>query len=384
MLLLYPQGKTHISHGDDLEKERARLEAAINTLQVGFLLIDADHNLVTLNARAQAMLHVVPPLPEEYFYKDLPIINNNFTMQKLEEVFSDETNLKGMIDECILKKKPLEKREVSFGKKYFHLMLSPIVVFKQKPEVIGCVLLIEDATEARVLEKSRDEFFSIASHELRTPLTAIRGNISLIEQYYSSTVSDERFKHMLSDIHISSQRLIHIVDDFLDSSRLEQGRITFAKEVVKVDELVEVISKEYQSVAKEKGVTLSYDKPKTTVVAIGDPDRIKQIVINLVSNSLKHTEKGKVSLTVTSSEKSVTVRVSDTGMGIAEEDKKKLFTKFQKTENHTYAKDATNGSGLGLYISKLLAQGMEGNVTLEESTVGKGSSFVLTLPIAKE
>src|SRR5213075_2929978 len=99
-----------------------------------------------------------------------------------------------------------------------------------KTEAIGTAILVEDVTEERVMARSKDEFFSIASHELRTPLTAIRGNTSLIQQYYKAQLKDGQLNEMVGDIHESSLRLIEIVNDFLDASRLEQGKMQFHPE----------------------------------------------------------------------------------------------------------------------------------------------------------
>ncbi len=267
-----------------------------------------------------------------------------------------------------------------FGKKYFHVMLSPIVTFKGKPDAIGCVVLIEDVTESRVAEKSRDEFFSIASHELRTPLTAIRGNVALIQQYFEEKIADKRFKQMLADIHDSSIRLITIVEDFLDSSRLEQGRITFKKESVALIPLIESVIKEFTPSVDRRQLTVRLEKGADTVSVMGDVNRIKQIMINLMGNSLKHTEKGSITLSVTDGNGMSMIRITDTGEGISDDVQKKLFTKFQRLTKDYFREDATNGSGLGLYIARMLAEGMGGSIILEKSVVGQGSTFLLTLP----
>ncbi|CAN5127056.1 hypothetical protein BH11PAT1_BH11PAT1_0160 [soil metagenome] len=379
MLLLY-SGQKEQENASDGDMWQARLEASINSMYVGFMLIDANHNLITLNARAQVLFHVMPPLTSNFFYKNLPIISKDFTMRGLEEQLSEVLDLKGMIDECILKKKPVEKRDVAFGKKYLHLMLSPIVMFKTKPEVIGCVLLIEDATEASILARSRDEFFSVASHELRTPLTAIRGNVALIQQYFMDKIADDRFKQMLSDVHQSSVRLISIVDDFLDSSRLEQGRIVFKKESVDLLPLLQKLVKEYEPTVKTKKLSIKLEKFLAPAVVVGDHDRIKQVLINLLGNSLKHTEKGGIVISLEDTKSFLLLRVTDTGEGVSGQAQKNLFTKFQRLASDPFTNDTSNGSGLGLYISRLLTEGMGGKIVLEKTAEGKGSTFLVSLP----
>src|SRR5207244_599033 len=126
--------------------------------------------------------------------------------------------LKSLIRECITTKKLITLKEVPLQNHFLKIVLTPIL---EKEEALGVVILADDITEAKIIQRSRDEFFSIASHELRTPLTAIRGNISLIQQFYGDTFKDKELVAMLSDVHESSLRLISIVNDFLDTSRLE-------------------------------------------------------------------------------------------------------------------------------------------------------------------
>src|SRR4030042_3337239 len=119
-------------------------------------------------------------------------------------------------------------------------------------------MVMEDISERKAIERSRDEFFSIASHELRTPLTAIRGNTSMILEYYGDALKDEQLKGMVMDIHESSIRLISIVNDFLETSRLEQGRIPFKNEPFDAPTLIEAVLKEYDVTGSRRKLYLRY------------------------------------------------------------------------------------------------------------------------------
>jgi signal transduction histidine kinase len=235
-----------------------------------------------------------------------------------------------------------------------------------------------------VLQRSRDEFFSIASHELRTPLTAIRGNIDMIKRFYAEKVGDEDFNQMVDDIHSSSIRLIEIVSDFLDASSLEQGKIKFTPEEFNIEEVIEKVAYETNATASEKGVHIGLEKMQGGVPAVyADKNRVKQIVYNLIGNALKFTEKdGSITLHVTADDKLLKVSVEDTGRGISEENQKLLFHKFQQAGDSLYTRDTTRGTGLGLYISKLMSEQMGGSMQLEQSVLDKGSTFSFTLPLA--
>ncbi len=282
----------------------------------------------------------------------------------------------------------IDTKDVLWHDKYLRIIINPFSLSLEK-RLLGTVIMIEDVTEDTLLNRSRDEFFSIASHELRTPLTAIRGNASLIQQYYAKKIPDETFQQMIRDIHDSSIRLIHIVNDFLDTSRLEQGRITFKKEPVDLLSLIEMVVKEYQGALEGQDVSLRvapYHPDNTSsssahCLVLADVDRVKQVLINLIGNSVKYTKKGTIEVELDCTEKAfVKVLVTDTGSGISEKNQALLFKKFQQTEENLYTRDTTGGTGLGLYVAKLLVEGMGGTLQLEKSEVGKGSMFSFTLP----
>jgi signal transduction histidine kinase len=250
--------------------------------------------------------------------------------------------------------------------------------------VIGTVLLAEDITEVKVLERSRDEFFSIASHELRTPLTAIRGNASMALEYYSDSLKDPGLNQIVEDIHDSSVRLIEIVNDFLDMSRLEQGKISFEFDECSIEEIVEGIAYEMKTVINEKKIKLRVDTMvlNTLPKVWTDKNRVKQILYNLVGNAVKFTDEGSVTINAWAGKDSVKITISDTGRGISMESRKLLFHKFQQAGDSLLTRDTTRGTGLGLYISRLIAEKMGGAIILESTEEGKGSVFSLTVPIA--
>ncbi len=251
--------------------------------------------------------------------------------------------------------------------------------------MLGTVILLEDLTERIVMERSRDEFFSIASHELRTPLTAIRGNTKMMQDYYPEQFKDPQLKEMLSDIHDSSIRLIEIVNDFLDTSRLEQGKIQFRPTVFNPVNLVEQVLKEYRAGGISPGLYLKFSAPKADPQSVmADFDRLKQVIINLIGNGLKYTDKGGITVSIENVPGFVEIAVTDTGHGIPEDSQHLLFRKFQQTSNNILTRDSTRSTGLGLYISKLIMTSMEGHIRLDRSQIDKGSTFVISIPVAKE
>jgi signal transduction histidine kinase len=251
-------------------------------------------------------------------------------------------------------------------------------------QIIGAVAVFEDISKELELQRTKDEFFSIASHELRTPLTAIRGNTSLIRQYFWDQLTNPDLQEMINDIHESSIRLIDIVNDFLDSSRLEQKRMKFNIEPFDLVGLAYSALKEYQVTGSRQHIALEVKRPTTPIpLVLADQNRSKQVLINLIGNALKFTKDGSVTVAFElEDDKHVKVLVSDTGLGIPPEAQQRLFQKYEQSDHgSSFTRDAVRGTGLGLYISRLIIQAMGGTIKLESSESHKGSIFSFTLPV---
>lgn len=353
-----------------LQQEKARLTASINNLSLGFVIVDTNHNVVIINP---AMEEIVGVKSEDWKFTDLQKV---FTNNKLK--------LDDFCMHCKGKTDDYKVDGVDFNNKIVRIISVPIFL-PENNKLIGSAILIEDITEAKILERSRNEFFSIASHELRTPLTAIRGNASLIEQYYTKELEGSDMKAMISDIHESSIRLIQIVNDFLDLSRLEQGRMQFKKENIDINPILSDVIEELKTPALEKKLDLKFvpNKTKSVVLVNSDKEKLRQVFVNIIGNSIKYTDKGSVSVTIENTESALKVLVSDTGRGIPKESQNLLFRKFQQAGDSLYTRDTTKGTGLGLYISRLLMTNMGGSIDLVSSEAGKGSQFSISIPIAK-
>lgn len=359
--------KDEISRGWlHLQEEQARLTASINSLPKGFVITDLEKNVITANIHVGSILGMNEKI---------------WTIQKIQDKLEKGIDISTMLDKSIRTKKNQTIEELQMGEKFLRISVLPVIQ-NHSQKCIGSVLLIEDISEEKVLARSRDEFFSIASHELRTPLTSIRGNTSLIQQYYSDILKDKSLKEMIDDIYESSTRLIQIVNDFLDVSRIEQGRLEYKIEKVDIGKLAEEVVQELKSSAEEKGIELKMESRTKEKYANADRDRSKQVIVNLIGNAIKYTEAGSVKVLIESSHARLSVKVVDTGRGIPLESRSLLFRKFQQASNNLFTRDTTKGTGLGLYISTILARGMKGDVELLKSEVGKGSTFVFWLPIA--
>ncbi len=228
------------------------------------------------------------------------------------------------------------------------------------------------------LDQLKDEFISIASHELRSPMSTVKNYIWLAKRELEK--DPKKTNEDLDIATESNEHAISLVADMLDVSRIEAGRIELNPEKFDVKHEAELIVEELQKQASDRQIDLSSDIPDE-LFAIADKERVHQVITNLTGNAIKFTPaKGKVTITARLDEKMIEISVTDTGIGIKKEDMDKLFTKFGKLESGTNV-PSTQGTGLGLYISKNIVE-LSGGKIWVESTPEVGSKFSFTLPSA--
>jgi len=233
----------------------------------------------------------------------------------------------------------------------------------------------------RLLDKQKSEFVSIASHQLRSPLTAIRGYVSLIEEGNFGPVP-EQMKDALHRVSESSKFMAVSIDDFLNVSRIESGNMKYELKDINLREQAEHIVEDLRTDAIKRGLLLMF---KTDLSSKGivnaDFGKTQQILHNLINNALKYTKQGTVTVFVhdNPAKKIINVEFIDTGIGMSEVTLEKIFGKFARAKVASSAN--IMGTGLGLFVARSMARAMEGDVTAHSEGEGKGSKFVLTLPL---
>ncbi|MFC1599110.1 ATP-binding protein, partial [Patescibacteria group bacterium] len=233
--------------------------------------------------------------------------------------------------------------------------------------------------QLKKLDRAKSEFISIASHQLRTPLTVIKGYVSMINQGDYGKVP-KQIALPLSKTFQNTIRIITLVEDLLNISRIESGRMVYEYEKVDLVALVKEVFEELEHHAKISGLKFEFEKPKQKIPElILDRKKIREVVMNLMDNAIKYTKKGFVKIKIAKENNSIVYSVNDSGRGLEPDDISQLFQKFSRASGAQLVH--TEGTGLGLYIAKQIIQKHGGKIWAESDGRGKGSTFAIKLKI---
>ena len=250
---------------------------------------------------------------------------------------------------------------------------------REKMEKLALDLEIANI-DLKSLDEAKSDFISIASHQLRTPLSIIKGYISMMREGTYGKL-ETKIHDPLEKVYISNERLIALVNDLLDLSRMERGRMQFDMKPTRLFEIVSSIVSDFQIVARNKKIKLTLEKYFIDDLIIGDANKLHQVMLNLVDNAFKYTNSGDVSVKITQEDNLIRFSVTDTGPGLSSEESRKLFGKFVRGKEQSAIH--TEGLGLGLYVAKLIAEAHGGSIGATSPGKGKGSTFFMLLPLVR-
>lgn len=256
----------------------------------------------------------------------------------------------------------------------FVIIVLIFILLVRQAKIIDYAVLYRRLKE---VDQLKDDFISMAAHELRTPLFVIRGYVELLEEISGLTDKD---KENLRRIDVSAQQLNGLVGDILDVSRLQQGRMQFNYQNIDPNEVIGDVIATLRHRAEERGLALIYEARTLPHISV-DPDRLRQVMVNIIGNSVKYTPFGHIEITVKEEAKDLVIRISDTGLGMSAEQQKNLFQKFYRVK--TKETRDIPGTGLGLWITQKIVHEMSGEISVE-SIQGKGTDFIVSFPLATE
>jgi len=231
--------------------------------------------------------------------------------------------------------------------------------------------------ELKELDSAKSEFIAMASHQLRTPLTIIKGLSSMIlEGTFGRT--PEKIKQPIRDIFDSNERLVGIVNDLLDISKADLGRLELSKEKMEIGEMIESVLNELKQGIKDKNLKIVWNRPKKAIEIEADLLKFRQAFFNIVDNAIKYTAKGKIEIRLKDDEKKVIIEVEDTGEGMTNKEESRVFESF--TRGRAGIDRWVQGTGLGLYLARRYIELHNGKIWAESPGKGKGSTFFIEIP----
>lgn len=256
------------------------------------------------------------------------------------------------------------------------LLVSPL---QEGDTLLGAVIVFHDVTEERKLDYMKSEFISLASHQLRTPLSAISWYIELLQTDDNEKLTETQQSYV-AEMSSASQRMARLIDALLHVSKLEGGGVAPVDQQVDLAALVRDVAEDERSLAKDRKISMELSLPSSLHV-ITDPTLAQIVLHNLLSNAVKYSEAGDaITVQLAQSAERISITIQDTGLGIPEKEQQYLFTRLFRASNAT--KTDTTGSGLGLYISRMIAEQLHGRISFR-STEGEGTTFTFELPLKK-
>ena len=303
---------------------------------------------------------------------------SNIKGKKVSEYIYNEEFLSAINDDNLHKLK-LSSRDISLvdsSKKKRIFAMTATLVEDSDEEFSGTIALLRDQTRQRELEELRDGFLRMVSHELRTPLTSILGFLELLCKGKAGDVNDKQ-QHFLNTAHQESNNLKALIDDLLDMSQIRAGKIKLLYSTVNIKEFLDNVIISFNSLAGRKSLSLVVDVDDDSLEARFDSGKVRRILVNLISNAIKFTKEGNITVSCINRKKYLEFSVKDTGIGLMEEEKDIIFDRFRQVDFS--ATRQYEGIGLGLSIVKQLVEAHNGKVIVK-STYGKGSVFSFTIP----
>ena len=345
---------------NQIVEEKGKAQALIDTISDGVILVDDRGSLIYSNNTALKLLGIPKIAPEVSVPRSV----------------KNEAFFKGLTDMMALKEKYLRieidapvETETSTVLKSFRIISNQFLLATLKRP--GRVLIIRDITSEKEIEKAKEDFFHMITHDMRAPLSTLQGYTELLMKKIPSSPATDKY---LTSMLYSSRRLRGMIDDILNTTKLERGNMTLSLDQVDAGAIVTRVRENHEPVAGPKNIKLSVVLPPAPVIVTADPGLLERVITNLMGNSLKFTPGGgSITLSTWEDKDKVFFAVEDTGPGIPENKRKEIFEKYSQMEEHK-----SMGFGLGLAMCKMTVELHKGDIWVE-SEVGKGSKFIFTV-----
>jgi len=345
------------------ETERDKTLAIVKNFPEGLLFFDRDNRLISANPKIEKLFS----LPAD------TLVGKRYNGLKSVASF------KPAIDVLGKDVKPLFKKELKMSENLV-LEISSIPILRENKK-IGTLVILRDITREKVVERLKTEFVSIAAHQLRTPLSAIKWTLRMMLDGDMGKISSEQ-KEFLGKTYKSNERMIYLINDLLNVTRIEEGRFLYETKKGDIIKISKSVLGPLKEIARRKKLKIVFDYPKRDLPKVEvDTEKISLAIQNLVDNAINYTKPGgevRVGLDYFKNKKEIMFSVQDNGIGISDNQKKRIFSKFFRGANAVRAE--TEGTGLGLYIAKNIIEAHQGKIWFK-SKENQGTTFFFTLPV---
>ncbi len=355
---------------EDLEKARKEaIEEKNRTLKIianlsdGLLVFDEENNLSLINPQAEFLLNVQKEAVLDKHILELSRFSRLEPLVKL---------LGGGIKSI--------SREELLIKENIILEVTSIFLMEDE-EKIGSLVTLHDITRDKLVEKLKTEFVSLAAHQLRTPISAIKWTLRMLLDGDLGEINKDQ-RNFIEKTYASNERMISLINDLLDITRIEEGRYLYKLTLANFEEIIQSVIDSYKEEIRKRGISFKFKKSWRKLPSIMvDVEKIKLAIQNLIDNAIKYTPVGgRVTILLNRDTKEIEVAIQDTGVGIPKAQQERVFTKFFRGTN--VMRMETEGTGLGLFITKNIIEAHGGEIWFE-SEEGRGTTFYFTLPVKK-
>ncbi len=346
------------------EEEKNKTLAIITNFADGLLVFDNENKLILVNPQAEIFFEIRTP---DIIGKSISELFSFPLLKPLIELLSKE------IEGIFRKELPIKENltlEVS------------IIPLTKEEEILGNLVILHDITREKMVERMKTEFVTLAAHQLRTPLSAIKWTLRMLLDGDLGAITEEQ-KDFVEKTYRSNERMISLINDLLNVTRIEEGRYLFKPALADIEAVVQFVVKSYQEEIEKREIKFEFIKPteKLPLILI-DVEKIKLVIQNILDNAIRYSRPGgEVTISLRYGKKEIELSIKDTGVGIPKDQQGRVFTKFFRAAN--VMRMETEGTGLGLFIAKNIIEAHGGKIWFE-SEEGKGSTFYFTLLLEKK
>ncbi len=355
------------------ELEHERLRSLINSMGDGVIATDESAKILFYNGAALNILDLNSEIKNKSLGTVVRLVDKNNQPVDIKALVRSATTSTSTRDYR------LKYSDDSTASLY--LSIAPVKLGYGQQGMQGYVVLMRDITREKSLEEERDEFISVVSHELRTPIAIAEGNISNAEFIVNKSGNDNvAVIDALHQAHDQITFLSGLINDLSTLSRAERGKLNIEVETINAHELVTELVKNYTPDASSKGLKLHATLDPKLEALKSSKLYVREVLQNFITNAIKYTEKGSVTIAAKPKDNGICFAITDTGIGISKGDQERVYDKFFRSEDFRTRK--SNGTGLGLYVTMKLARLVHAELELE-SELNKGSTFSVYFPNLK-